>query len=188
MELYPRALRCHPALGFHQKARSQEGNAGPELPGDDCSAAGRRQPCDNRSPDIPRERERGRGGRTEEGAEFLSGGPAIRLFDATEELALAEGIETGLAVHLSLGVPVWASYSASNLEHIWIPPSVKRVRIYADNDANFAGQAAAYALARRLKSEEKVSGKRDVRVFVPQKVNTDWADRGGWASRQRKAA
>ena len=100
----------------------------------------------------------------------------------------AEGIETGLAVHLGIGAPIWAAYSAGNLEHIWIPPSVRCVRIYADNDANFAGQAAAYALAKRLKSEEKASGRRDVRVFVPQKVNTDWAD--VWVAHlpQRKAA
>lgn len=48
----------------------------------------------------------------------FTGGPAIRLFEATDELALAEGIETAFGVNLSLDVPVWAAYPASNLEHI----------------------------------------------------------------------
>ena len=33
-------------------------------------------------------------------------GAAIRLFEPESELALAEGIETALAVHLRLGLPV----------------------------------------------------------------------------------
>ena len=35
-----------------------------------------------------------------------------------------------------------------------------------DADGDFAGQAFAFALARRLKREEKNSGRRQVRVFL----------------------
>ena len=42
-------------------------------------------------------------------------GAAIRLFPATDELAVTEGIETALAVHLSTGKPAWAAYSVGNM-------------------------------------------------------------------------
>ena len=43
-------------------------------------------------------------------------GAAIRLFEPETELALAEGIETALAVHLRLGLPVWAAGNGGALE------------------------------------------------------------------------
>ena len=58
--------------------------------------------------------------------------------------------------------------NAGNLEKLWLPDTVRKVCIYADNDADgdFAGQAFAFALARRLK-RKKNSGRRQVRVFLP---------------------
>jgi len=105
-------------------------------------------------------------------------GPAIRLFESTEELAIAEGIETALAVHLSTGKPVWAAVSAGNMEKLWLPECVRQVWIYADNDANSAydGQAAGFTLARRLMKEQKKAHRRHVEVFVPKTVGADWAD------------
>jgi putative DNA primase/helicase len=101
-------------------------------------------------------------------------GAAIRLFEAGEELAITEGIETAIAVHLATAKPVWAGLSAGNL----LPETVRRVCIYADNDADadFDGQAFAFALARRLKKEEHRSGPRAVQVFVPRQSGMDWAD------------
>ena len=110
---------------------------------------------------------------------LLSGGisgAAVRLFEATTELCVTEGIETALAVHLRTGKPVWAALSATNLAKLWIPARVKRVAIYADHDAGFTGQSAAYALAKRLKAEEKSARSRDVTVYVPRQADTDWAD------------
>jgi len=98
------------------------------------------------------------------------------LFEPTEELAITEGIETALAVHIATGRAVWAAYSASNLEKISVPGSVKRVYIYADNDASFTGQAAAYALAKRLTAKREGQGDLQVTVFVPQRSGEDWAD------------
>jgi len=72
-----------------------------------------------------------------------------------------------------------------NLEKLWLPDTVRRVCIYGDNDANadFDGQAFAFALARRLKKEERRTGPRQVQVFLPKLAGTDWADvwrtRGG---------
>jgi putative DNA primase/helicase len=106
-------------------------------------------------------------------------GAAVRLVEPADELAITEGIETGLAVRLSTGKQVWSALSCGNMEKLWIPASVKRVCIYADNDADaeFAGQASAYALAQRLQRESKRDGiDRKVQVFVPKQAGADWAD------------
>src|SRR5690606_18057228 len=109
-------------------------------------------------------------------------GAAVRLFEPTAELAITEGIETALAVHLSTGKPVWAALSCGNMEKLWVPDSVARICVYADNDADseYDGQASAYALAhhlmrdaRRLRADGLV---REVQVFVPKQNGADWAD------------
>ena len=94
-------------------------------------------------------------------------GAAVRLFEATEDLGISEGIEKSIALYLATGRPFWAGLNAGNLEKLWIPDSVRRVWIYADNDAggDFAGQAGAFVLARRLKRETHRTGKRDVQVL-----------------------
>ena len=54
------------------------------------------------------------------------------------------------------------------------------MRIYGDNDAGaeFDGQAAAYALARRFAKEAHryAPAGVDVKVFIPRHEGTDWAD------------
>ncbi len=59
-------------------------------------------------------------------------------------LAVGEGIETCLAAHKILGVPVWAALNTSLLAKFVPPPGVERLVIAADNDA--AGLAAAHKL------------------------------------------
>jgi putative DNA primase/helicase len=110
-------------------------------------------------------------------------GKAIRLFEPESELALAEGIETALVVHLRLGLPVWAAGNAGALEAIEIPASVISVSIFADRDENFCGQAAAYGLAHRLAVGKR---KRAVAVYVPRKPGTDFLD--AYYARKRLAA
>jgi hypothetical protein len=89
-------------------------------------------------------------------------GGAIRLFplEAGQPLALAEGIETALAVREATGWPVWALVAASFLKEASLPPEVKEVVVCPDHDK--AGLEAAHALARRLLRE----GRR-VRLAVP---------------------
>lgn len=96
-------------------------------------------------------------------------GGAIRLFPATEVLAVAEGIETALAVRAVTGHPCWATVSATMMESLVVPESVKLVIIYADNDepdekGRRAGQDAAKALSERLKAEGR-------RVRIVQSVS-----------------
>jgi hypothetical protein len=97
-------------------------------------------------------------------------GGAIRLFplEAGKPLALAEGIETALAVREATGWPVWATIAAPFMKEV-IVPEVEEILIAADHDR--AGLEAAHALARRLLRE----GRR-VRLAVPPEEGADWLD------------
>jgi len=99
-------------------------------------------------------------------------GGAVRLYDCDSILGVAEGIETAIAAHDDLGIPVWATLSTSLMESFIPPPAVKEAIIIADNDQNFAGQKAAYKLANRLSVINKLS----VQVFTPVTVGHDWLD------------
>jgi putative DNA primase/helicase len=178
MPAYPEVLRFHSALGYYEKDASGKSRKLAELPamlaciqGADGSAVTLHRTYLKDGAKLP----------AADAKKVLSAGingAAVRLFEAGDELAVCEGIETGLAVHLATRKPVWAGISAGNLEKLWLPDTVHSVCIYADNDAsgNFAGQYFAFALARRLKREEKSSGARQVQVFVPRHAGTDWAD------------
>lgn len=99
----------------------------------------------------------------------LAGG-AIRLAPSGPVLGIAEGIETALAASALDGIPVWAAYSATLLEQWRAPEGVVRVVVYGDHDESYTGQAAAYALAKRLRHEGYA-----VTVRIPERVG-DWAD------------
>jgi putative DNA primase/helicase len=98
-------------------------------------------------------------------------GGAIRLYPLEEDqpLALAEGIETALAVREATGWPVWATIAALFMKEVIVPHEVKEVVIAADHDR--AGIDAAHALARKLLREG-----REVRLAVPPEEGEDWLD------------
>lgn len=77
-------------------------------------------------------------------------GGAIRLYPAGWRLAVAEGIETSLAVRIATGLPVWSTVSAVGLAAFEPPPGVADVLICADRDASGTGEDAARQLAVRL--------------------------------------
>lgn len=178
LPVYPKVLRFHPALGYYQKNAEGKSQKVGEYPamlaciqGEDGHAVSlhRTYLQDGAKLAVP------------DAKKVLSSGingAAVRLFEATEDLGLSEGIEKSIALHLATGRPFWAGLNAGNLEKLWIPDSVRRIWIYADNDADgdFAGQASAYALARRLKRESHRIGGREVQVFVPKDAGVDWSD------------
>lgn len=95
----------------------------------------------------------------------------IRLGPATDTLGIAEGIETAIAASARFGFPFWSGVCSSGLEG-WVPPSnVVRVLIAGDCDSSFTGQAAAFALAKRLRTKGL-----EVMVYIPEAMDTDWAD------------
>ena len=98
-------------------------------------------------------------------------GAAIRLFEPTDELGIAEGIETAIAAHEIFGLPTWATISATIMEGFAPPESIRRLTICADHDATFAGQRSAFVLAHRLHRDLKI----EIEVKVPQ-MPGDWLD------------
>jgi hypothetical protein len=98
-------------------------------------------------------------------------GGAVRLAEATDTVAITEGIETALSLMQLTNVPAWASLSTSGMRGVVIPEQIRRVLIGADNDANGAGLAAANALRDRLIGEG-----RAVRVLMPKVVGQDFND------------
>lgn len=111
-------------------------------------------------------------------------GACVRLMSHEGTLGIAEGIETAFSAAILFDVPCWAALNTSLLKKWQVPAEVRKVVVFADNDANFAGQAAAYELARRL-----VSGV-EVEVRAPTIVGTDWNDvlRERCISRETEAA
>lgn len=113
--------------------------------------------------------------------EGATNGAAIRLAPAGPVLALAEGIETALAVMEATGTPAWSCVAAGFLEKVEIPPEVRRVEIWADldppkrpGDTSGRGEQAAEIAAARFVAEG-----REVCVLVPPDLGSgkaDWLD------------
>lgn len=98
-------------------------------------------------------------------------GGAVRLCGSADTMGIAEGIETALSASHLNEVPVWSALSSGQLVN-WEPPETARnIIIFGDCDPGFGGQAAAYALAHKLKTNG-----RSVEVRIPSEVGTDWND------------
>jgi DNA primase len=98
----------------------------------------------------------------------VSGG-AIHLGAPADRLCLAEGIETAMCVQESVNVPTWATVSASNMDRVDIPDSVRDVLVWADHDP------AGLAAAEKTRARHHAAG-RHVRVFIPPQPGADWLD------------
>lgn len=91
-------------------------------------------------------------------------GGAVRLAPAAPTLAIAEGIETALAVMMATGIPCWAALSMGNLATIQLPDEVSEVIICADNDAK--DPKAADKVLRGALNAHVIAG-RKVRLAKP---------------------
>ena len=110
-------------------------------------------------------------------------GAAIRLYPAERTLAVAEGIETAMAVTRLSRVPCWATITAGLMEQFVPPPGVEKVLIFADKDRPTKfhpqghGQEASRALAERLWKMGIKAGVRLPPVEIPEgKKGIDWLD------------
>jgi putative DNA primase/helicase len=176
LEAFPRVLRTHPALGYFER----ESNRSRRL-GTFAAMLAKVQAVDRRPVTLHRTY-------VAEGAKapvpgvkklFSAGvrGAAIRLFEPENELALAEGIETALAVHLRLGLPVWAAGNAGALEAVEIPASVISVSIFADCDENYCGKTSSTCILPGSGWQRDVLGREGVRVgtlpSLPARTSVD---------------
>src|SRR3546814_5959549 len=57
-------------------------------------------------------------------------GSYVELSPPAEEMGVAEGIETALAVTRDFGIPCWSTISADGLKAFTPPAIVKRLRIF----------------------------------------------------------
>ena len=107
----------------------------------------------------------------------LPKGGAIPLGGAAEAMGVAEGIETALSASQLHGMPVWAT-TADSLLMLWKPPpQARRITIFGDHDASYAGQAAAFTLAKRLVFEARRDKiEREVSVQIAPTMGQDWND------------
>lgn len=97
------------------------------------------------------------------------GSCAVRLFPVTEEMGIAEGMETALSASQIYGAPTWATLNACLMERFRAPDGVKHLTIYADNDDHGRGLGAAFTCAwKNLLSNNDVE---NVTVMWPAKVN-----------------
>jgi putative DNA primase/helicase len=107
-------------------------------------------------------------------------GGCIRLFGTKDQnrLIVAEGIETALSVRArfyrthGILIPCWAAVNAKAMENMALPEHLTNIMIAGDSDASFTGQKAAMCLANRL----TVHDKRQVKVMLPEKLETDFND------------
>ena len=82
-------------------------------------------------------------------------GGAIQLCNHGRVLAVAEGIETAMAVMEATGIPTWPTVNAVMLELFVPPPSVEQLIVFADKDRptphkpKGTGQEAAFKLVQR---------------------------------------
>jgi phage/plasmid primase-like uncharacterized protein len=97
-------------------------------------------------------------------------GAAIRLAEAQETLALAEGLETALSIAQACPyLAVWCAISASFLPRIEIPELVQTIIICADADEPGAkGARSAVARFSRLGLKS--------RIAVPARMGADFND------------
>ena len=67
---------------------------------------------------------------------------AVRLGAPQEVMGIAEGVETALSAQMLTAMSVWASLGGKRLHNVELPPFVREVHIFADNDA--PGREAAW--------------------------------------------
>jgi hypothetical protein len=110
-------------------------------------------------------------------------GGAIRLVEPGPVLAVAEGLETALAVMEGTGLPAWCAVNAYLLEHFVPPPGVNRVIVFADKDRPTEqhpkghGQEAARRLVQRLlEMGIEASAIVPAGEIPPDQKSLDWLD------------
>jgi hypothetical protein len=94
-------------------------------------------------------------------------GCAVHLTAGASELALCEGIETGLSILHATGLRVWPVLGTSNLGQIELPDFVRKVIIAADHDDRGMEAASVAREAYRARGYE-------VQILSPRNEGRDF--------------
>src|SRR5262245_22124108 len=100
-------------------------------------------------------------------------GSAIKIDDdesVQEGLAIAEGVETTIAARC-LYRPAWSVIDAGGMRHFPVLPAIEHLEIFADHDANGAGEAAARHCLERWENAGA-----EVAIVMPPTIGADIAD------------
>ena len=99
---------------------------------------------------------------------------AVRMFPHGEMLGISEGIESALSAKILFSVPTWSVLNTSIMKAFKAPKGVKTLVIFADNDKNGAGLAAAFECAHKnLLSNNDVC---KVSIRTPEVKGKDFND------------
>lgn len=99
---------------------------------------------------------------------------AVRMFEPSEILGISEGIESALSAKQLFGFPVWSVLNTSIMKEFKAPKGVRTLIIYADNDKNGAGLAAAFTCGHKnILSANDVS---KVIIRAPDQTDCDFND------------
>jgi putative DNA primase/helicase len=111
----------------------------------------------------------------------VSGG-AVRMGIDSEEICVAEGIESALGLAMAVRLPCWSALSAGNLENLAVPANVRRIVIGVDIDkpdrnGRMAGMQSSLAFKERI-TEENIRKNRaiDIELKLPPANASDWAE------------
>lgn len=99
---------------------------------------------------------------------------AVRMFQPDKILGIAEGIETALSAHQLYKTPTWAVLNTSIMKAFKAPDGIDTLVIYADNDSNGAGLAAAFHCGHR-----NILANNDIKKVIiraPDRKETDFND------------
>lgn len=96
-------------------------------------------------------------------------GGVVRLHALSEHIRIAEGIETALSASQLFNTVVWATLSRGGVGTFPVLNGVKRLTVFADNDA--PGLEAALKCCRRYQSAGI-----DAEIRRPPSTDTDWND------------
>jgi putative DNA primase/helicase len=100
-------------------------------------------------------------------------GSAIKIDDdekVEEGLAIAEGVETTIAARY-LYRPAWSVIDTGGMRHLPVLAGIEHLEIFADHDANGAGEAAARHCLERWENAGA-----EVAIVMPPTAGSDIAD------------
>lgn len=95
---------------------------------------------------------------------------AVRLRPADGgTLGWAEGIETAMAATMLTGIPCWATLGTERFARVALPPSVRRLVLFLDNDP---GGRRAERLAHEVHRDSRI----EIEARYPEAAGADWND------------